>query len=145
MNKRIYLWKNSLPGLKTKTPEIRIDTYLWAIRIFKSRTMASNAIKNGKVKCNDEKVKASRVIKIGETFVISFQNNIKKIIEVKELLEKRQSFEIAKQFYIDHSPVIEKTEKADAAFFKMNIEHEKGTGRPTKRNRRELGKEGGWF
>ncbi len=131
--------------MKAKTSEIRVDTYLWAIRIFKSRTLAASVIKAGKVKLNDEKVKPSHVVKVGETYTISFQNNIKKIIEVSALLEKRQSFEVAKQFYIDHSPVIEKTEKADAAFFVMNIQHEKGSGRPTKRDRRELGKEGGWF
>ena len=131
--------------MKNNEPEIRIDTYLWAIRIFKSRTLAASAIKAGKVKLNEEKIKASHVVKVGETYTINYQNTIKKIIEVSALLEKRRSFEIAKQFYIDHSPIIEKTEKADAAFFIMNIKHEKGSGRPTKRDRRELGKEGGWF
>lgn len=130
---------------KEKVVDIRVDTYLWAIRVFKSRTLASSAIKAGKVKLNDEKIKPSHVVKIGETYTISYQNNIKKIIEVSALLDKRRGFEVAKQFYVDHSPVIEKTEKADAAFFKMNIQHQKGSGRPTKRNRRELGKEGGWF
>ena len=131
--------------MKSKNSEIRVDTYLWAIRIFKSRSLASTAIKAGKVKLNEENVKASHVVKVGEWYTISYSGGIKKIIEVTGLLEKRQSSEIAKQHYADHSPVIEKTEKVDAAFFKMNVQHEKGTGRPTKRNRRELGKKGGWF
>jgi ribosome-associated heat shock protein Hsp15 len=131
--------------LKDKSSEIRVDTYLWAIRIFKSRSLASTAIKAGKVKLNEENVKASHVVKIGERYTISYSGGAKKIIEVSALLEKRQSFEIARQHYIDHSPVIEKTEKEDAAFFKMNIETEKGSGRPTKRDRRKLGKDGGWF
>jgi ribosome-associated heat shock protein Hsp15 len=128
-----------------KSPEIRVDTYLWAIRIFKSRTLAGEAIKGGKVKLKEAKVKASHVVKIGETYTITISSDHKKIIEVSGLIEKRGSSEIAKQNYIDHSPPLEKKEKMDKAFFSMNIKHDKGSGRPTKRNRRNLGKEGGWF
>lgn len=127
-----------------KNKEIRIDTYLWAIRIFKSRTLASEAIKGGKVKLNDVNVKAAHVVKIGETYTITIGAH-KKIIEVTGLIEKRGNYETAKQNYIDHSPPIEKSEKQEKAFFTMNVKHEKGSGRPTKKNRRNLGKEGGWF
>ena len=81
--------------------EIRVDTYLWAIRIFKSRTLASEAIKGGKVKLNDTNVKAAHVVKIGETYTITIGTH-KKIIEVTGFLDKRSSFEIALQHYIDH-------------------------------------------
>lgn len=131
--------------MKKENLEIRIDTYLWAIRIFKSRTLASDAIKGGKVKLNETNIKAAHVVKVGEIYTISFSGGIKKIIEVSGLIDKRKSFDIAKTFYIDHSPPIEKTTKAEKAFFSMNVKHEKGSGRPTKKNRRDLGKEGGWF
>jgi ribosome-associated heat shock protein Hsp15 len=125
--------------------EIRLDTYLWAIRMFKSRTLASDAIKGGKVKMKDTAVKASHVVKIGEVYTITISSDYKKIIEVTALLEKRQSYEIAKQHYIDHSPLMEKKDMEDKAFFSMNLKNKKGSGRPTKKDRRDLGKEGGWF
>lgn len=106
--------------------------------MYKSRTLASEAIKGGKVKLNDESFKPSHVVKVGERYSMTIGND-KKIIEVSALLEKRQSFEIAKQHYIDHSPLPEK--KGDvlpSAFFKVNIRREKGLGRPTKKDRRDM-------
>lgn len=117
--------------------EVRADTYLWAIRIYKSRTLAADAIKGGKVKLNGENLKASHTVKIGERYTLTIGHN-KKIIEVIALLDKRQSFEIAKQHYADHSPPPEKHEYLPAAFFKPNIKRDKGSGRPTKKDRRDL-------
>ncbi|MGZ4037404.1 MAG: RNA-binding S4 domain-containing protein [Bacteroidia bacterium] len=127
-----------------ETKAIRADTYLWAIRMFKSRTLAHEAISGGKVKLNDASVKASHTVKVGEVYTISIGTQ-RKIVEVLELLEKRPSFEIAKKYYKDLSPPAEKKDKAEQAFFTFNVSHEKGTGRPTKKNRRDLGKSGGWF
>ncbi len=105
--------------------------------MYKSRTLAGTAIKGGKVKLGGENFKPSRIIKIGERYTLTI-GTIKKIIEVVTLTEKRGSFEIAKKHYIDHSPSIEKTEKQAAAFFKVNIKREKGSGRPTKKERRDM-------
>lgn len=123
--------------------EVRLDTYLWAIRMYKSRSIASEAIKGGKVKLNDEGVKASHIIKIGERYILSMPQGVKKIIEVSGFIEKRQSFEIAKQHYIDRSPPVEKQEKLEDMFFRVNIKRDKGTGRPTKKDKRDL-KDFGW-
>ncbi len=128
-----------------KSAEIRLDTYLWAIRIFKSRTIASTAIKGGKIKLNDSNLKAAHIVKVGEIYTISLAGGIKKIIEVVALLDKRRSFEIAKEHYIDHSPPLEKITKEEKAFYTTNVKHEKGSGRPTKKDRRDLKKKGGWF
>lgn len=117
--------------------EVRADTYLWAIRMYKSRTLASEAIKGGKVKLNDENFKPSHFVKIGEKYSMTISST-KKIIEVTALLEKRPSFEIASKHYIDHSPKPEKTEYLSSAFFKTNIKRDKGLGRPTKKDRRDL-------
>jgi len=131
--------------LKAEKTDIRIDTYLWAIRIFKSRSLASDAIKGGKVKLNEANIKASHLVKIGETYVVSVSSNNKKIIEVSALTDKRGNFETAKKHYVDHSPPMEKADKLEKAFFKMNVKNEKGSGRPTKKDRRKLKKDGGWF
>ena len=116
--------------------EVRVDTYLWAIRIYKSRTLASEAIKNGKVKLDGKNFKPSHVVKVGEVYSITI--GIEKIVlEVSGLLEKRQSYEIAKKHYINHSPIIEKKEVQSSAFF-VSIKRSKGSGRPTKKDRRDI-------
>ena len=95
-------------------------------------------IKNNKVKLNNELVKASRNVKIGDTYTISFSGGIKKIIEVTALIENRQSYEIALKHYIDKSPPIEKIEQLESLFFIPNIKRDKGTGRPTKKDKRDI-------
>lgn len=104
--------------------------------MYKSRTLASDAIKGGKVKLNGKNFKPSHPIKIGERYTMSI-GSVKKIIEVTALIEKRQSFEIALKHYTDHSPVPEKGDYLPSAFFKVNIKRDKGSGRPTKKDRRD--------
>lgn len=118
--------------------EVRADTYLWAIRMYKSRTLAAEAIKGGKVKLNGDNFKPSHVVKVGEHYTMSIGYD-KKIIEVTALIEKRQSFEIAQQHYTDHSPVPEKKgEFFPSVFFKTTIKRDRGSGRPTKKDRRDI-------
>ena len=131
--------------MTTPKTEIRIDTYLWAIRIFKSRSLASESIKGGKIKLNESNIKPSHIVKIGETYIISVSSNHKKTIEVSGLIDKRGNATVAKKYYIDHSPPMEKADKQEKAFFTMNLQKEKGSGRPTKKDRRNLKKDGGWF
>lgn len=112
--------------------------------MYKSRTLASDAIKGGKVKLDGENFKPSHVVKIGERYAMSI-GSVKKIIEVTALIEKRQSFEIAKQHYADHSPVPEKEDYLPSVFFKTNVKRDKGSGRPTKKDRRDQQDfEGSW-
>jgi len=116
---------------------VRADTYLWAIRMYKSRTLANEAIKGGKVKLDGSNFKPSHEVKVAERYTLSI-GSVKKIIEVKELTDKRGSFEIAKNFYIDHSPPVDKSTKLESLFFQVNIKRDKGSGRPTKKDRRDL-------
>lgn len=120
------------------TRNIRLDSYLWAIRMYKSRSLASDAIKNNKVKLNDEIVKAAHIVKIGERYTLSYPQGVKKIIEVIGIIDKRQSFEIAKANYIDHSPPIEKLEHMPSVFFMPNMQRDRGAGRPTKKDKRDM-------
>ncbi|MBC7694840.1 MAG: RNA-binding S4 domain-containing protein [Burkholderiales bacterium] len=117
---------------------IRLDSYLWAIRMYKSRSLATDAIKSNKVKLNDELVKAAHLVKIGERYTLAFPQGVKKIIEVTGLIDKRQSFEIAKENYIDHSPPVDKIEGLPSVFFMPNMQRERGAGRPTKKDRRDM-------
>ena len=117
---------------------IRLDSYLWAIRMYKSRSLASDAIKSNKVKLSDELVKASHIVKVGERYTLSFPQGVKKIIEVSGLIDKRQSYDIAKENYIDHSPPVEKIAQMDSVFFMPNMQRDRGAGRPTKKDRRDM-------
>lgn len=97
------------------------------------------------MKLNESNIKPAHIVKIGETYTVSVSANHKKIIEVIGLTDKRGNFETAKKYYADHSPPMEKVDKQAKAFFTMNLKQEKGSGRPTKKDRRNLKKDGGWF
>jgi ribosome-associated heat shock protein Hsp15 len=117
---------------------VRLDSYLWAIRMYKSRSMASDAIKSNKVKLNDVIVKPAHIVKIGEKYTLSYPQGIKKIVEVTGLIDKRQSYDIAIKNYIDHSPPAEKIPTLDDVFFNVNIKRDRGAGRPTKKDKRDM-------
>lgn len=123
---------------------LRVDKYLWAIRIFKTRNLAAEACAGNKVKLNNHPVKASHSVKIGEVYTISISTDCAKIIEVKEFLEKRVSAKLAKNYYLDHSPAKVKKEILPSVFIKPQAKRAKGTGRPTKKDRRNLG-DFGWI
>ena len=116
--------------------KLRIDKYLWAIRIFKTRSLATEACKAGKVKLNGQNVKPSAIVKVGETYQI--QKGIeKKIIKVVDLLERRVDAKTAAAYYEDLTPV-EETYGYKSTFHAPLLQRDRGTGRPTKKDRREI-------
>ena len=98
-----------------------------------------NPNKNVKIfgKLEGNNFKPSHEVKIEECYTLSI-GTLKKIIKVKDIIDKRGSFEIAKNYYIDCSPVIDKDTKLQSMFFETNIKRSKGAGRPTKKDRRSL-------
>lgn len=118
--------------------EVRIDKYLWAIRLYKTRSISAEACKNGRVKIDDVPVKASREVKVGD--VIELRVNImNKVIEVVEPRKNRMSASLAVQMYKDITPQ-EELERVEM-INEMRTEHrDRGAGRPTKKDRRELSK-----
>jgi len=117
--------------------KLRLDKYLWAIRIFKTRTQASDAIDSGKVKMNGQAVKASRVVGIGDQYEIRGSAR-KWLIEVTGLLQSRAAYEIASQHYIDRTPEEDKEliRSVPSSFY--TGKRLSKTGRPTKKQRRDL-------
>ncbi len=117
--------------------KVRMDKYLWAIRIFKTRTLAATACEQGKVKLKGESVKASKSVVLGEEYEIK-KDNEKMIIKVVGIIEKRVSFEEAIKNYINLTPKnIEKREKPLISSFYTGKRLSK-VGRPTKQKRRKL-------
>lgn len=119
------------------TEKLRLDKYLWAIRIFKTRTLATKTIDEGKVKINGASVKPSRVVSIGDTYDIKTPTR-KWTIEVTGLLHNRAGYEEAIKFYVDKtSEEDQQINKYTGSSFYTGKRLSK-TGRPSKKQRRDL-------
>lgn len=118
--------------------KVRIDKWLWSVRIFKSRTIATDACKSGKVKIGDVTVKPSYLVSRGEEINVR-KNGFNLQYRVVDLIEKRVGAPIAQKCYEDLTPAEELQKFNDWFIGKAAPERrEKGTGRPTKRERREI-------
>jgi ribosome-associated heat shock protein Hsp15 len=119
------------------TEKLRLDKYLWAIRIFKTRSQASAACEAGKVKLNGISVKASRAVAIGDKYDI--RNEARKWkIEVLSLLPNRVQFSEAIKHYLDITPEEDKLQIQSTAFSFDTGKRPSKIGRPTKKERRSL-------
>jgi len=116
----------------------RIDKWLWSVRIFKSRTQANKACKSGKVKLEGEKVKPSQSIEVGEVLEVK-KNGFDYIFKVDKIIQKRVGAPIAQECYENLTSEDELNKYKDWYIGKGQTERrEKGAGRPTKKERREL-------
>ncbi|WDF68156.1 RNA-binding S4 domain-containing protein [Sphingobacterium oryzagri] len=122
--------------MEAATGKLRIDKYLWAIRIFKTRSLATEACKAGRIKLNGQNLKPSAVVKLGDVYSIQ-KGPERKVIEVTGLLERRVDAKTAVQFYQDKTPV-EDTRAFKSVFQAPILTRDRGTGRPTKKDRREI-------
>jgi ribosome-associated heat shock protein Hsp15 len=120
------------------TPEkLRIDKYLWSIRVFKTRRLAAEACDGGRVKCNGTNVKAAKQVHIGETYEIKSPDR-KWIIVVKGLLHNRKAYAEAINYYDDLTPEEDRNPpKSESSSFYTGKRLSK-VGRPTKAQRRDL-------
>jgi ribosome-associated heat shock protein Hsp15 len=116
--------------------KLRIDKYLWAIRMFKTRTLAADACKAGRVKLDGQNIKPSHEVKLDETYQLS-KGLERKVIKVTGLLENRADAKTAIGFYQDLTPV-EQTQAFKTMFHSPLLKRDRGAGRPTKRDRREI-------
>lgn len=116
--------------------KLRIDKYLWAIRVFKTRTLAADACRAGKVKLDNQNIKPSHEVKIGETYQVS-KGIERRVVKVTALLESRRDAKTAVEFYEDLTPA-EQTQAFKSMFHAPVLKRDRGSGRPTKRDRREI-------
>ena len=120
--------------------KVRVDKWLWAVRIFKSRTLAGDVVRAGKVRVNDKIVKPSYAVTVGDILTVQ-KNGFTLTYECLKLIDKRVGAPIAVTCYEDKTPAEEKTKFKDWFIGKSGGEfREKGAGRPTKRERRDIGK-----
>ena len=118
--------------------KVRIDKWLWAIRLFKTRSLATTACKAGKVKLDGTNVKPSRDVNIGETYSVRI-GPMQKVVKVKGLIEKRVAAPLAITMYEDLTPP-EHVEQLKSVFHQPVGKRDRGTGRPTKKDRRDIDK-----
>ncbi len=117
---------------------IRIDKWLWAVRLFKTRTQASDACKGGKIKIAGQNAKPSREIKKGDEIEVQLAA-IRKKVRVKELLKNRVAAKLVDD-YLEDLTSPEEYEKLEM-MKQLNYERrERGKGRPTKKERRTITK-----
>lgn len=118
--------------------KLRIDKYLWAIRLFKTRSQAGDACSKGKVKMGGNAVKASRIVSIGDEYEVKTEAK-RWVVKVTGLLDHRVQYSEAIKFYIDLTPAEELDRvKYEAATYQTGKRLSK-IGRPTKKQRRDLG------
>ena len=115
---------------------MRVDKYLWAVRYFKTRSIATNACKKGHVKIGGESVKASRNVYPTDKIEIR-KNQINYQIEVLDLPKSRVGAKLVNIYCNDITPK-ENLEKLDLLKYSQDYYRKKGAGRPTKKDRREL-------
>ena len=117
--------------------KLRLDKYLWSIRIFKTRAQAADACEKGRVKFNGIAVKASKNVNVGDVYYIKAEER-KWVIQVTGLLDHRVQYTEAIKYYLDITPEEEKERiQVQSSSFHTGKRLSK-IGRPTKKQRRDL-------
>ncbi len=117
---------------------VRIDKWLWAVRFYKTRTQAADACKGGKVKMNGINMKASREVKVGDVIELH-HNYIRRTVKVKVAAKNRVAAKLVPDLMEDLTPA-EEFEKLEMIKQLNQEKRDRGTGRPTKKERRTIDK-----
>ena len=115
---------------------VRIDKWLWAVRLFKTRSLAAEACRGGKVKVNDAPAKAVRDVRIGDLLDVQTVEFRRKV-RVTGMVDKRVGAATVPQFMEDLTPPEEFKRRSEPDFRPISL-RPKGAGRPTKKDRRKL-------
>ena len=113
---------------------VRMDKWLWAARLFKTRSLAADAIKGGKVKVDDNPVKPSREVKVGDVIHVQIEQ-LHKVVKVKTVVKNRVSPKQVPEVYNDLTPKEEYEHIEFMRAYKAEW-RDRGAGRPTKKERR---------
>ena len=112
--------------------DVRVDKWLWAVRLYKTRSLATDAVRGGHVRVNGAPAKPATPVKVGDR-VEAHAHDRQRVLEVVQLLEKRVGPALAAEAVVDHSPPPPARDLAAPVFLR-----DASTGRPTKRDRRKL-------
>ncbi|WP_394434986.1 RNA-binding S4 domain-containing protein [Streptomyces sp. SGAir0957] len=118
---------------ETQTSSVRVDSWIWAVRLVKTRSAGAAACKGGHVKVNGVSVKPAYALRVGDEVRVRQPGGRERLVEVKRLIRKRVGAPVAAEAYVDNSPPPPPREVVAPVGVR-----DRGTGRPTKRDRREL-------
>ncbi|MFF8784555.1 RNA-binding S4 domain-containing protein [Streptomyces sp. NPDC015125] len=110
----------------------RIDSWIWSVRLTKTRSLAAAACRAGHVRVNGERVKPAQAVRNGDEVRLRHAGR-ERIVVVSRLVRKRVGAAVAAECFIDNSPPVPPREEVPVIALR-----ERGTGRPTKRDRREI-------
>lgn len=116
--------------------EVRVDKYLWAMRIYKTRSIATDACKCGRVKINGVEVKPSRMFHVGDIFTVR-KGPITYTYRILQLWGNRLGAKMVPEYLQDITPK-EQLELLELACYAAQSGRDRGTGRPTKKDRRDI-------
>lgn len=123
--------------------QVRVDKWLWAVRVFKTRSIATDACKKGRVTIDGQSVKPSRTLKPGEVIEVR-KNPVTYSYKVKQLIQKRVGAKLVPEYMEDVTPASE-LEILEMQKNMSWFDRERGTGRPTKKERRDIDRfKGDW-
>jgi ribosome-associated heat shock protein Hsp15 len=126
----------TMVGLLETSPSLRVDKWLWAVRLFKTRSLALAACRAGHVKVDGSVVKAARNVHVGDTVVVRTQD-IVRTLKVTGITERRVGAKLVPGFFEDQTPP-EEWERNRRSLAERILSRPKGAGRPTKRDRRKM-------
>ena len=116
--------------------EVRIDKYLWSIRVFKTRSEATDACKGGKIRVNGADTKPSKMVKVGDT-IVARKGAVTYTYKVLDLIDKRQGPKLVPNYAENLTPP-EELAKLRAPIETFFLKRDRGAGRPTKKDRRQM-------
>ena len=116
--------------------EVRVDKYLWAMRIYKTRSIAADACKNGRISTNGVQLKPSRTFKVGDVFNVR-KGPVTYTYRVLQLTENRLGAKLVPEYMRDETSP-QQLEILELARIAGNGGRDRGMGRPTKKDRREI-------
>jgi len=116
------------------TVPVRVDSWLWAVRVYKTRSAATAACRAGHVRVNGERAKAAEQVGVGDEVRVRI-SGFDRILEVRQTIAKRVGAAIAAEAFLDTSPPLPTPEETA-----LLPRRDRGAGRPTKRERREIDK-----
>lgn len=116
--------------------EIRVDKYLWAVRIFKTRSDAADAIRHNRVLVNDAYAKPSREVKVGDRITVK-RERVTYSYKVLDLVSSRQPAKNVPNYCLNCTPQ-EELDKLNVPHETIFVFRERGMGRPTKKDRRDI-------
>ncbi|WP_328496984.1 RNA-binding S4 domain-containing protein [Streptomyces sp. NBC_00414] len=111
---------------------VRVDSWIWSVRLVKTRSMGATACRGGHVRVNGERVKPAYAVRVGDEVRLR-QADRERVVIVKRVIRKRVGPPVAAECFVDNSPPPPPREAVAPAGIR-----DRGTGRPTKRDRREL-------